>query len=148
MGCCLWLFSDCCLSPLCQLDCNSCCLLGRHRRVLSLLSCTSAGIFLGAGFMHMTAEALEGIESEIQKLVIQVSSRVAELQGCEARMLNRTRESNEAKDTGGTTGKMTALARNDGNRSDWPLRKVMEPKAQDRKLSCSFPCLICAFFSP
>uniref|UniRef100_A0A8C9CGU0 Solute carrier family 39 member 2 n=1 Tax=Phocoena sinus TaxID=42100 RepID=A0A8C9CGU0_PHOSS len=58
---------------------------GRHRRVLSLLSCTSAGIFLGAGFMHMTAEALEGIESEIQKLVIQVST----------------------KDTGGTTGKMT-----------------------------------------
>uniref|UniRef100_A0A8C9E3X5 Solute carrier family 39 member 2 n=1 Tax=Phocoena sinus TaxID=42100 RepID=A0A8C9E3X5_PHOSS len=41
---------------------------GRHRRVLSLLSCTSAGIFLGAGFMHMTAEALEGIESEIQKI--------------------------------------------------------------------------------
>uniref|UniRef100_A0A8C9BZE4 Solute carrier family 39 member 2 n=1 Tax=Phocoena sinus TaxID=42100 RepID=A0A8C9BZE4_PHOSS len=56
------------------LDCNSCCLLGRHRRVLSLLSCTSAGIFLGAGFMHMTAEALEGIESEIQKLVIQNST--------------------------------------------------------------------------
>ncbi|XP_067597584.1 zinc transporter ZIP2 isoform X2 [Pseudorca crassidens] len=44
---------------------------GRHHRVLSLLSCTSAGVFLGAGFMHMTAEALEGIESEIQKLVIQ-----------------------------------------------------------------------------
>ncbi|XP_022443305.1 zinc transporter ZIP2 isoform X2 [Delphinapterus leucas] len=70
---------------------------GRHRRVLSLLSCTSAGIFLGVGFMHMTAEALEGIESEIQKLVIQVSSRVAELQGCEARMMNRTRESNEER---------------------------------------------------
>ncbi|XP_047651373.1 zinc transporter ZIP2 isoform X2 [Phacochoerus africanus] len=44
---------------------------GRHRRILSLLGCTSAGVFLGAGFMHMTAEALEGIESEIQKLVIQ-----------------------------------------------------------------------------
>lgn len=47
--------------------------------------------------MHMTAEALGGIESEIQKLVIQVSSRVAELQGCEARMMNRTRESNEER---------------------------------------------------
>nr|XP_014699949.2 zinc transporter ZIP2 isoform X2 [Equus asinus] len=44
---------------------------GRHRRVLSLLGCTSAGVFLGAGFMHMTAEALEGIESEIQKFVKQ-----------------------------------------------------------------------------
>uniref|UniRef100_A0A8D1DMM8 Solute carrier family 39 member 2 n=1 Tax=Sus scrofa TaxID=9823 RepID=A0A8D1DMM8_PIG len=44
---------------------------GRHRRILCLLGCTSAGVFLGAGFMHMTAEALEGIESEIQKLVIQ-----------------------------------------------------------------------------
>ncbi|KAF6352446.1 solute carrier family 39 member 2 [Rhinolophus ferrumequinum] len=44
---------------------------GRHRRVLSLLGCISAGVFLGAGFMHMTAEALEGIESEIQKFVMQ-----------------------------------------------------------------------------
>ncbi|XP_054571566.1 zinc transporter ZIP2 isoform X2 [Eptesicus fuscus] len=44
---------------------------GRHRQVLSLLGCISAGIFLGAGFMHMTAEALEGIESEIQKIVMQ-----------------------------------------------------------------------------
>ncbi|XP_004609566.2 zinc transporter ZIP2-like [Sorex araneus] len=47
---------------------------GRHRRVLSLLGCTSAGVFLGAGFMHMTAEALERIESEIQKLLIQNST--------------------------------------------------------------------------
>lgn len=44
---------------------------GRHRRVLSLLGCISAGVFLGAGFMHMTVEALEGIESEIQKFVMQ-----------------------------------------------------------------------------
>ncbi|XP_006218766.1 zinc transporter ZIP2 [Vicugna pacos] len=44
---------------------------GRHRWILSLLGCTSAGIFLGAGLMHMTAEALEGIEAEIQKLVTQ-----------------------------------------------------------------------------
>ncbi|XP_037358859.1 zinc transporter ZIP2-like [Talpa occidentalis] len=42
---------------------------GRHRRVLSLLGCISAGVFLGAGLMHMTAEALEGIESEIQRLM-------------------------------------------------------------------------------
>ncbi|KAM5239453.1 zinc transporter ZIP2-like isoform 2-T2 [Hipposideros larvatus] len=44
---------------------------GRHHRVLSLLGCISAGVFLGAGFMHMTAEALEGIESEIQKFMVQ-----------------------------------------------------------------------------
>ncbi|XP_023608643.1 zinc transporter ZIP2 isoform X2 [Myotis lucifugus] len=44
---------------------------GRHRQVLSLLGCISAGIFLGAGFMHMTAEALEGIESEIRKVTMQ-----------------------------------------------------------------------------
>ncbi|XP_076983425.1 zinc transporter ZIP2 [Tamandua tetradactyla] len=43
---------------------------GHHRRVLSLLGCTSAGVFLGAGFMHMTAEALEGIESEIQRFLL------------------------------------------------------------------------------
>ncbi|XP_039726370.1 zinc transporter ZIP2-like isoform X3 [Pteropus medius] len=44
---------------------------GRHRRVLSLLGCISAGVFLGAGLMHMTAEALEGMESEIQKFEMQ-----------------------------------------------------------------------------
>ncbi|XP_004609565.2 zinc transporter ZIP2 isoform X2 [Sorex araneus] len=49
---------------------------GRHRRVLSLLGCTSAGVFLGAGFMHMTAEALERIESEIQKFLIQNSTAI------------------------------------------------------------------------
>ncbi|XP_005873359.1 PREDICTED: zinc transporter ZIP2 [Myotis brandtii] len=35
---------------------------------LLLLSCVSAGIFLGAGFMHMTVEALENIEFEIRQL--------------------------------------------------------------------------------
>ncbi|XP_036893522.1 zinc transporter ZIP2-like isoform X1 [Sturnira hondurensis] len=44
---------------------------GHRRRVLSLLGCISAGVFLGAGLMHMTAEALEGIELEIQKFVTQ-----------------------------------------------------------------------------
>ncbi|GAB5572663.1 zinc transporter ZIP2 isoform X3 [Prionailurus iriomotensis] len=61
----------CGLIPICfkwfQLDVAT----GRHRRVLSLLGCTSAGVFLGAGFMHMTADALEGIESEIQKFMMQ-----------------------------------------------------------------------------
>ncbi|XP_031217920.1 zinc transporter ZIP2 isoform X3 [Mastomys coucha] len=47
---------------------------GHHHRVLSLLGCTSAGVFLGAGLMHMTAEALEGIESEIQRFVVQNST--------------------------------------------------------------------------
>ncbi|XP_057642468.1 zinc transporter ZIP2 [Chionomys nivalis] len=47
---------------------------GRHYRVLGLLGCISAGVFLGAGLMHMTAEALEGIESEIQKFVVQNST--------------------------------------------------------------------------
>lgn len=47
---------------------------GHHHRVLSLLGCTSAGVFLGAGLMHMTAEALEGIESEIQKFMVQNST--------------------------------------------------------------------------
>ncbi|ELK33214.1 PREDICTED: zinc transporter ZIP2 [Myotis davidii] len=41
---------------------------GRHRQVLSLLGCVSAGIFLGAGFMHMTVEALENIEFEIRQI--------------------------------------------------------------------------------
>ncbi|XP_006835545.1 PREDICTED: zinc transporter ZIP2 isoform X2 [Chrysochloris asiatica] len=53
---------------------------GCHRQVLSLLGCTSAGVFLGAGFMHMTAEALEEIESEIKKFIIQVRDRDADLQ--------------------------------------------------------------------
>ncbi|XP_048654840.1 zinc transporter ZIP2 isoform X3 [Marmota marmota marmota] len=49
---------------------------GRHRRVLSLLGCISAGVFLGAGFMHMTAEALEGIESEIRKFEVQNKTEI------------------------------------------------------------------------
>ncbi|XP_025726201.1 zinc transporter ZIP2 isoform X3 [Callorhinus ursinus] len=61
----------CGLIPICfkwfQIDAAT----GRHRRVLSLLGCTSAGVFLGAGLMHMTAEALEGIDSEIQKFKMQ-----------------------------------------------------------------------------
>ncbi|XP_050998977.1 zinc transporter ZIP2 isoform X2 [Acomys russatus] len=44
---------------------------GHHHRILSLLGCCSAGVFLGAGLMHMTAEALEGIESEVQKFLVQ-----------------------------------------------------------------------------
>ncbi|XP_011374242.1 zinc transporter ZIP2-like isoform X1 [Pteropus vampyrus] len=52
---------------------------GRHRRVLSLLGCISAGVFLGAGLMHMTAEALEGMESEIQKFEMQMDYPYGEL---------------------------------------------------------------------
>ncbi|XP_068953840.1 zinc transporter ZIP2 isoform X3 [Petaurus breviceps papuanus] len=44
---------------------------GKHRRVLSLLGCVSAGVFLGAGLMHMTAEALESIDSEIERYILQ-----------------------------------------------------------------------------
>ncbi|XP_076401037.1 zinc transporter ZIP2 isoform X1 [Peromyscus maniculatus bairdii] len=64
----------CGLTPICfkwfQMDAAT----GRHYRVLSLLGCVSAGVFLGAGLMHMTAEALEGIESEIEKFVVQNST--------------------------------------------------------------------------
>ncbi|XP_036179613.1 zinc transporter ZIP2-like [Myotis myotis] len=41
---------------------------GHLPRGLSLLGCVSAGIFLGAGFMHMTVEALENIEFEIRQI--------------------------------------------------------------------------------
>ncbi|XP_057579114.1 zinc transporter ZIP2 isoform X2 [Hippopotamus amphibius kiboko] len=61
----------CGLIPICFKWFQTATATGCHRRVLSLLGCTSAGVFLGAGFMHMTAEALEGIESEIRKLVMQ-----------------------------------------------------------------------------
>ncbi|XP_027698869.1 zinc transporter ZIP2 isoform X1 [Vombatus ursinus] len=60
---------------------------GKHRRVLTLLGCISAGVFLGAGLMHMTAEALEGIDSEIQSYFLQ----------------NRTRNEGNASDTTDST---------------------------------------------
>ncbi|KAM6181044.1 zinc transporter ZIP2-like [Erethizon dorsatum] len=65
----------CGLSPICSKWFKIDAATGHHRRVLSLLGCTSAGVFLGAGFMHMTAEALEGIESEIQKFMGQNRTR-------------------------------------------------------------------------
>nr|KAF6487472.1 solute carrier family 39 member 2 [Rousettus aegyptiacus] len=52
---------------------------GRHHQVLSLLGCISAGVFLGTGLMHMTAEALEGMESEIQKFEMQMDYPYGEL---------------------------------------------------------------------
>ncbi|XP_031217918.1 zinc transporter ZIP2 isoform X2 [Mastomys coucha] len=61
---------------------------GHHHRVLSLLGCTSAGVFLGAGLMHMTAEALEGIESEIQRFVVQVGSKEIKWRGYGAVMID------------------------------------------------------------
>ncbi|XP_008709335.1 zinc transporter ZIP2 isoform X5 [Ursus maritimus] len=76
----------CGLIPICfkwfQIDAAT----GRHRRVLSLLGCASAGVFLGAGLMHMTAEALEGIDSEIQKF----------------KMQNRTEKEGNASDDAGS----------------------------------------------
>ncbi|XP_055292788.1 zinc transporter ZIP2 isoform X2 [Moschus berezovskii] len=74
IGCLLALFVltlICGLIPICFKWFQTATATGRHRRVLSFLGCMSAGVFLGAGFMHMTAEALEGIKSEIQNLVIQ-----------------------------------------------------------------------------
>ena len=56
----------------------------------------------------MTAEALEGIKSEIQKFMMQVSSRVAGLRGQNDKQ--NQGESDGAKDMGGpVAGKMTAL---------------------------------------
>lgn len=55
--------------------------------------------------MHMTAEALEGIDSEIQKFKMQVSSRNGKQQGCEARMMRG--EDDRAEDKGGRTSKRT-----------------------------------------
>ncbi|XP_049624944.1 zinc transporter ZIP2-like [Suncus etruscus] len=69
---------------------------GYHRRILSLLGCISAGVFLGAGFMHMTAEALEGIESEIQKLLMQVNRGTSEPQCREAKKGQKQRKKVEA----------------------------------------------------
>uniref|UniRef100_L7N1D3 Solute carrier family 39 member 2 n=1 Tax=Myotis lucifugus TaxID=59463 RepID=L7N1D3_MYOLU len=46
---------------------------GQLPRGFSLLSCVSAGVFLGAGFMHMTVEALENIEFEIRQLRVKNS---------------------------------------------------------------------------
>ncbi|XP_042535946.1 zinc transporter ZIP2 isoform X1 [Dipodomys spectabilis] len=70
----LFLTLGCGLIPICfkwfRIDAAT----GRHHQVLSLLGCISAGVFLGAGFMHMTTEALEGIESEIQKFIGQNST--------------------------------------------------------------------------
>lgn len=65
-------------------------LIGHHHRVLSLLGCASAGVFLGAGLMHMTAEALEGIESEIQKFMVQVCSQEIQWQGYGTWMTDRS----------------------------------------------------------
>ncbi|XP_025847874.2 zinc transporter ZIP2 isoform X2 [Vulpes vulpes] len=67
----LLLTLGCGLIPICFKWFHTDAATGRHRRALSLLGCASAGVFLGAGLMHMTAEALEGIESEIQGLMMQ-----------------------------------------------------------------------------
>ncbi|ETE61967.1 Zinc transporter ZIP2, partial [Ophiophagus hannah] len=40
---------------------------GKHRRILSFIGCFAAGVFLGACIMHMVADALGDIETEIRK---------------------------------------------------------------------------------
>ncbi|XP_077169967.1 zinc transporter ZIP2 [Paroedura picta] len=40
---------------------------GKHRRVLSIIGCFAAGVFLGACIMHMVADALGDIKEEIEK---------------------------------------------------------------------------------
>uniref|UniRef100_A0A8C6XBP0 Solute carrier family 39 member 2 n=1 Tax=Naja naja TaxID=35670 RepID=A0A8C6XBP0_NAJNA len=47
---------------------------GKHRRILSFIGCFSAGIFLGACIMHMVADALGDIETEIRKQQHMVSA--------------------------------------------------------------------------
>ncbi|XP_008054678.1 zinc transporter ZIP2 [Carlito syrichta] len=67
----LTLTLGCGLIPICFKWFQIAAATGRHQRILSLLGCVSAGVFLGAGLMHMTAEALEEIDSEIQKVMVQ-----------------------------------------------------------------------------
>uniref|UniRef100_A0A670ZMX7 Solute carrier family 39 member 2 n=1 Tax=Pseudonaja textilis TaxID=8673 RepID=A0A670ZMX7_PSETE len=47
---------------------------GKHRRILSFISCFAAGVFLGACIMHMVADALGDIETEIRKRQHMVSA--------------------------------------------------------------------------
>lgn len=98
--------------------------------------------------MHMTADALEGIESEIQKFMMQVSSRNAELQSREARMMSRTKGGREkgdrVEDQQGGTGKKTALLWHGENRLDFKESSGAEGAGQEAELH---PPLIAAFFS-
>ncbi|XP_008054680.1 zinc transporter ZIP2-like [Carlito syrichta] len=70
----LTLTLGCGLIPICFKWFQIAAATGRHQRFLSLLGCVSAGVFLGAGLMHMTAEALEEIDSEIQVMVQNVTA--------------------------------------------------------------------------
>lgn len=47
---------------------------GKHRRILSFIGCFAAGVFLGACIMHMVADALGDIETEIRKRQHMVSA--------------------------------------------------------------------------
>ncbi|CAI5791109.1 zinc transporter ZIP2 [Podarcis lilfordi] len=40
---------------------------GKHRRILSVIGCFAAGVFLGACIMHMVADALGDIQEELKK---------------------------------------------------------------------------------
>ncbi|XP_067388301.1 zinc transporter ZIP2 [Emydura macquarii macquarii] len=47
---------------------------GRHRRILSFISCFAAGVFLGACLMHMVADALTDIQGELGKQLRQAGA--------------------------------------------------------------------------
>lgn len=100
--------------------------------------------------MHMTADALEGIESEIQKFMMQVSSRNGELQGREARTMSRTKggwgKGDRAEDQGGGTGKKTAVVWHGGNRLDFKESSGAEGAGQEAELHPPSDC--CFFFLP
>ncbi|XP_039206084.1 zinc transporter ZIP2 [Crotalus tigris] len=48
---------------------------GKHRRILSFIGCFAAGVFLGACIMHMVADALGDIDTEIRKRLHVESAR-------------------------------------------------------------------------
>lgn len=56
--------------------------------------------------MHMTAEALEGIDSEIQKFKMQVSRRNGERRGCEARVMRQEMTEPRARAEGQGRGQL------------------------------------------
>lgn len=97
-------------------------LLGHHHRVLSLLGCTSAGVFLGAGLMHMTAEALEGIESEIQKFVVQVGSTEIKCQGYGAGLIDRSWRHRDRLERSPRVGQQLLGRNGSGGRGEHPRK--------------------------
>lgn len=110
-------------------------LLGHHHRVLSLLGCTSAGVFLGAGLMHMTAEALEGIESEIQRFVVQVGSKEIKWWGYGAVMIDAG-DIRKAQSTAHPVGQQLLSRSGGGGGVEHPRKESLlaERAGQEREL--------------